>query len=161
MSAAWLALKNAIFAIVVPGVVAGWLPVSLAGGFGAVRAFGAPQLLGSAVLTAGWTLIVAAIIYFGVAGGGTPAPFDPPVRLVVRGPHRYVRNPMYIGSTVASLGWALWFESPVVLAYAAVMWVFYHLFVVFYEEPTLRRVFGAEYDAYCAAVRRWIPGRPH
>lgn len=161
MKSVWLAAKTLVFGTLVAGFVAGWLPVSIAGGFDTVRAVGVPQLAGSAVLAAGWTLIVASIVYFGVVGRGTPAPFDPPVRLVVRGPHRYVRNPMYIGSTLASLGWALWFESAAVLGYAAVMWVLYHLLVVLYEEPTLRRLFGAEYETYRAAVRRWLPGRPY
>jgi protein-S-isoprenylcysteine O-methyltransferase Ste14 len=160
VSALWLALKNVVFAIVVPGFVAGWAPVAIAGGFERVRAFGLPQLAGSAVLAAGLTLLLTAIAYFGAVGHGTPAPFDPPVRLVVRGPHRYVRNPMYLGAVVAVLGWALWFESAAVALYAAAVWLGFHVFVLAYEEPTLRRLFGADYDAYRAAVRRWIPGRP-
>jgi protein-S-isoprenylcysteine O-methyltransferase Ste14 len=79
---------------------------------------------------------------------------------VISGLHRYVRNPMYIGSVCASLGWALWFESVPVLVYALVMGVLYHLFVVFYEEPTLQRLFGAEYEAYRAVVHRWLPRLP-
>jgi protein-S-isoprenylcysteine O-methyltransferase Ste14 len=104
--------------------------------------------------------MVAAIGYFGVVGRGTPAPFDPPKRLVVRGPHRWVRNPMYVGAIMANLGWALWFESLPVAIYAVAWWLVAHLFVVFYEEPTLQRLFGAEYDAYRAAVPRWLPRVP-
>lgn len=157
----WLTVKNLVFAVVVPGFVAGVFPVLIAGGFDRVRAFGLPQLLSSFLLAAGLTLLLASMAYFGFVGRGTPAPFDPPVRLVVRGPHRYVRNPMYLGAVIANLGWALWFESPAVAVYAVAVWAAHHLFVVFYEEPTLRRTFGAPYDAYRAAVRRWLPGRPH
>ena len=156
----WLAFKNIVFAIVVPGFVSGWLPVYIAGGFRTVRAFATPQLIGSMVLAAGLTLMLAPIVYFGVVGRGTPAPFDPPQRLVIRGPHRYVRNPMYLGSVIASLGWSLWFESVPVAIYAGVCWLLYHLFVLLYEEPTLHRLFGADYDAYRNRVRRWLPKVP-
>lgn len=156
----WLALKNIVFAILVPGFAAGWLPVYMAGGFRTVRAFELPQLIGSMVLAAGLTLIVSAIGYFGVVGRGTPAPFDPPRRLVIRGPNRYVRNPMYLGVVLASLGWALWFESVAVAIYAFVFWLVTHLFVLLYEEPTLQRLFGAEYAAYRSRVRRWLPKVP-
>ena len=155
----WLAIKNLVFAVLVPGVVAGWVPVTIAGGFGTVRAFGAPQLVASAILAASLSLMVAAIAFFGAVGRGTPAPFDPPRRLVVRGPHRYVRNPMYLAAVTGTIGWALWFESLPVAAYAAALWLGFHLFVLVYEEPTLRRLFGAEYEAYRGAVRRWLPGR--
>lgn len=161
MSAVWLAIKNVAFAVLVPGIVAGWLPVSIAGGFDRVSRFGVPQLLASFLLAGGLSAIVAAIGFFGAVGGGTPAPFDPPVRLVVRGPHRYVRNPMYLGAVLAAWGWALWFESRAVALYAGALWAGFHLFVLFYEEPTLRRRFGAEYEAYRVAVRRWLPGRPY
>ena len=91
-------------------------------------------------------------------GKGTPAPFDPPRRLVVRGPYRFVRNPMYIGGGLALGGAALFYESASLLAYAAAFLLAAHFFVVVYEEPTLRRGFGAEYEAYCQRVRRWRPG---
>jgi protein-S-isoprenylcysteine O-methyltransferase Ste14 len=156
----WLAIKNIVFAILVPGFAAAWLPVYIAGGFRTVREFGAPQLLGSLVLAAGLTLIFTAIGYFATVGRGTPAPFDPPRRLVIRGPHRYVRNPMYVGVVIAALGWALWFESWALVMYGGVFWLGTHLFVVLYEEPTLQRLFGADYEAYRAAVPRWLPRVP-
>ena len=85
------------------------------------------------------------------------APIAPTERLVVGGPFRWVRNPGYISVIALLLGQALVFGSSVLLAYAAVIALGFHLFVVFYEEPTLRRQFGAEYETYCRAVRRWIP----
>lgn len=156
----WLTIKNIVFAVLVPGFVAGWLPVYIGGGFGSVHAFGMPQLFGSVLLAAGLSIIVAAVGYFGVVGRGTPAPFDPPSRLVVRGPHRYVRNPMYVGAFIANLGWALWFQSLPVAIYAASWWLMAHVFVVVYEEPALQQLFGSEYDAYRAAVHRWLPRMP-
>lgn len=157
----WLAIKNVVFTILVPGTVAGWLPVYVAGGFGRGRAFGLSQLLALPILAGALIVMLAATWHFGASGGGTPAPFDPPVRLVVRGPHRYVRNPMYLGALTAVLGWALFFQSTQLLWYAGIAWLGAHLFVMFYEEPTLKRLFGAEYDAYRARVRRWLPGRPY
>jgi protein-S-isoprenylcysteine O-methyltransferase Ste14 len=155
-----LFLKNTFFAVVVPGTVALWLPLSMVGvrqrGFGVI---GWAQFLAAPLIVAGFAVMLVAIGFFGVRGRGTPAPFDPPVHLVVRGPHRYVRNPMYLGVVVAVLGWALWFRSTTLVPYAAVAWLLFHLFVLLYEEPVLRRTFGVEYAAYCRSVRRWIPGR--
>ncbi|MDR3772496.1 MAG: isoprenylcysteine carboxylmethyltransferase family protein, partial [Terracidiphilus sp.] len=91
-------------------------------------------------------------------GKGTPAPFDPPRRLVIRGPYRFVRNPMYMGAGTALAGAALFYRSPTLLAYVAIFLLVAHLFVLLYEEPTLRRTFGPEYEAYCHRVRRWWPG---
>ena len=95
---------------------------------------------------------------FAWIGKGTPAPFDPPRRLVMHGPYRFVRNPMYIGATTALAGAALYFASWGLLAFVCGFLLVTHLFVVLYEEPTLRRLFGPEYTDYCAHVDRW---RPH
>jgi protein-S-isoprenylcysteine O-methyltransferase Ste14 len=93
------------------------------------------------------------------AGQGTPAPFDPPKALVVTGPYRYVRNPMYAGDVLVLLGESLLFGMSALLAYTLVMLGVFHLFVVWYEEPNLRRQFGTAYEAYREAVPRWIPAR--
>lgn len=157
----WLAAKNVLFTVLVPGTVAGWLPVYMAGGLGRVHGLGLAQLVALTLLAAAAAIMLVATWHFAVSGRGTAAPFDPPVHLVVRGPHRYVRNPMYVGVVTAVLAWALFFQSAQLLVYTGVVWLAFHLMVVLYEEPTLRRSFGAEYDAYRAAVRRWIPGRPY
>jgi len=94
---------------------------------------------------------------FAFAGRGTPAPIDPPKVLVARGLYRFVRNPMYISVVLVLLGESLLFESLRLLRYALAVWVFFHLFVVFHEEPALRNKFGASYEDYCQAVPRWIP----
>ena len=96
---------------------------------------------------------------FGWTGGGTPAPFDPPRKLVVRGLYRWVRNPMYIGMSLVMVALIVMLppirRELIVLLLA--LWVAVSLFVIFYEEPTLRRLFGDSYLEYCRHVRRWIP----
>ena len=98
------------------------------------------------------------IFAFVFVGKGTPAPFDPPRRLVIRGPYRFVRNPMYIGAGLGLAGAAISYQSMSIAIYAGLFLITAHLFVVFYEEPTLRRMFGPEYERYCGSVRRWWPG---
>jgi protein-S-isoprenylcysteine O-methyltransferase Ste14 len=107
----------------------------------------------------GFAVALRCIWDFGWTGRGTPMPAIPPQRLVVVGFYRYVRNPMYVGFAIGWIG--LWIvfgrANPVaVLAVSAVAFGI-HLFVVFYEEPTLRKKFGADYENYCRNVRRWWP----
>lgn len=118
---------------------------------------GALQILGALVLIAGAVLALACVFTFALVGRGTPAPFDAPRTLVVAGPYRWVRNPMYIGAGLALLGAAIFFGSFGLALYTVVFWSMTHLFVLFYEEPVLRRKFGSEYEAYVASRRRWIP----
>jgi len=120
-------------------------------------AFGLPQIAGLIVATLGAALAIWCIMTFVVIGRGTPAPFDPPRALVTRGPYGVVRNPMYIGAGLALAGAALYYQSLPLLAYTAGFLLVTHLFVIGYEEPTLRRMFGAMYEEYCA--RRWVPRR--
>src|SRR3954469_9787141 len=115
------------------------------------------QILGALLLIAGVTLALACVFTFAFIGRGTPAPFDAPRKLVVAGPYRWVRNPMYIGAGLALLGAAIFFGSIGLVLYAVIFWSTAHLFVLFFEEPVLRRKFGADYDAYAATRRRWIP----
>jgi len=118
---------------------------------------GLTQVLGLVVVVLGAGLALWRILTFAFVGKGTPAPFDPPRRLVVRGPYRFVRNPMYIGAALALAGAALFYGSWTLLGYTALFLLITHLFVRLYEEPVLRRLFGAAYDAYCHRVRRWRP----
>jgi protein-S-isoprenylcysteine O-methyltransferase Ste14 len=115
------------------------------------------QVLGVMVVALGVGLALWCVLVFAVVGRGTPFPFDPPRRLVVRGPYRFVRNPMAIGVGSAIAGAALFYESWGLAAVVVAFFLIIHLFVVLYEEPTLRRTFGDEYAAYCDAVRRWWP----
>jgi protein-S-isoprenylcysteine O-methyltransferase Ste14 len=108
-------------------------------------------------------ILVGAAIYvwcawsFTFIGKGTPAPFDPPKELVVTGPYRYVRNPIYVFVILALIGEAILFGSIRLVVLAAVTGLACHLWVVFYEEPTLKRKFGESYKRYCESVSRWLP----
>lgn len=122
-------------------------------------AIGVPQAVGVVIVTVGAAVALWCIFTFASVGRGTPAPFDPPRKLVVQGPYRLVRNPMYIGAGMALVGAALFYESWPILGYTAIFFLIAHLFVSWYEEPTLRRNFGPEYEAYCHRVGRWWPRR--
>lgn len=132
-----------------------------ASGIASPATIGAWQLAGLALGTVGAALALWCIFTFVVVGRGTPAPFDPPRRLVVQGPYRFVRNPMYIGAGIAVAGAALFYQSLAVLGYVAVFFLITHLFVIGYEEPTLRRTFGQQYDVYRENVGRWWPRLHH
>jgi protein-S-isoprenylcysteine O-methyltransferase Ste14 len=134
-----------------------FLPARILEWSGVIRpeAFGPEQFAGGAIVIAGGALAVWCVVTFGMTGKGTPAPFDPPRRLVVAGPYRRVRNPMYIGAGFALLGAALFYGSIALLVYTVLFFLLAHLFVILYEEPTLRRMFGSEYEEYRRRVRRW------
>jgi protein-S-isoprenylcysteine O-methyltransferase Ste14 len=89
-------------------------------------------------------------------GRGTPAPIDPPRELVAVGFYRYTRNPMYVGVLSVIIGHFLWFGFWYLLIYAAFIFLAFNTFVAFYEEPTLRKKFGAAYEDYCKRVPRWF-----
>lgn len=154
----WVSLFTGLFLVYVPA------RILAPSGIPTVAELGPAQVAGVVVATAGAAIALWCIATFATLGQGTPAPFDPPRRLVVRGPYRYVRNPMYIGGTLALCGAAAYYASWPLLAYALAFLAVMHLFVVVHEEPSLRTRFGADYEAYCAAVRRWwprvrVPGR--
>src|SRR5882724_1264601 len=112
---------------------------------------------GLVLVVLGGGLAIWCILTFALVGKGTPAPFDPPRKLVAAGPYRWVRNPMYVGAGAALTGAAMFYQSPALVAFAAGFLVMAHLFVVFYEEPTLERTFGAQYADYRNAGARWVP----
>lgn len=118
---------------------------------------GLVPVLGAMLLVSGAALALACVFTFALIGRGTPAPFDAPRRLVVAGPYRWVRNPMYIGAGLALLGAAIFFGSFGLALYTIAFWSAAHLFVLFYEEPVLRRRFGPEYEDYARTRRRWMP----
>jgi protein-S-isoprenylcysteine O-methyltransferase Ste14 len=136
-----------------------FLPGRILSASGIVRPtrLGFLELTGIVLGAAGGALALWCILAFAVIGKGTPAPFDPPRRLVIRGPYRYLRNPMYLGAALALLGAALFYRSLPLLGYVGGFLLVTHGFVVWYEEPTLGRLFGAEYQAYRSGVRRWLP----
>ena len=153
----FLFIRTVTYSVLFIGLVLVFLPAQLlpASALARPEAIGAPQLAGMAVALGGGAIALWCILTFAVAGRGTPAPFDPPRRLVVRGPYAVVRNPMYLGAALALGGASLFYQSLPLLGYAAAFVLVTHAFVVLYEEPTLRRTFGADYEAYCRRVRRW------
>lgn len=120
---------------------------------------GANRWLGGAILVAAHIPLLAQLRTFIVAGSGTQLPLLPPGRLVHRGLYGRVRNPMYWNYVGIALGEAVLYRTPVLVAYAAALFALAHVYVTRVEEPQLRRRFGADYDAYCARVPRWLPRR--
>lgn len=154
-------LRSALFTVCVPGTVAGFVPCALATSSWRIPLdLGALRWLGAVPLALGILVYVATAWQFVVEGRGTPGPWDPPEELVRSGLHAWVRNPMYIGVLLVILGEALLWQSGALVAYFIAIWTVFHLRVLWYEEPTLQRSFGAAFDAYRARVPRWIPRRP-
>jgi protein-S-isoprenylcysteine O-methyltransferase Ste14 len=149
-------LKTIVFTIVVPGSVLVLIPSWILGGF-PKPAPGPLTWLGILLIVLGAAIYFRCAWEFAVHGLGTPAPIAPTKFLVTTALHRYVRNPMYIGVFGVILGEAATFRSSRLLAYAAFFCVTVELFVVFYEEPTLRRQFGESYEEYRRSAPRWIP----
>jgi protein-S-isoprenylcysteine O-methyltransferase Ste14 len=157
-SSAWLALRSLLWTILLPGVVAGYVPWRFFGLDQTPFDLTSPtQLLGLVCMGLGVVLLAACIFEFARSGRGTLSPVDPPRHLVVRGLYRFVRNPMYLSVTMIILGEALVAHSVTLAVYWAVWFVCANLFVIGYEEPALRQRFGASYDEYAQKVGRWIP----
>lgn len=154
-------VRTLTYATIFIGLLIVFVPARLLEWSGVVRpeSVGPWQLAGMIVGSLGALLAFWCVLTFAFVGRGTPAPFDPPRRLVVTGPYGFVRNPMVMGATLVLVGAWLYFRSPILLAYIAVFVVILQVFVVSYEEPTLREMFGDEYTEYCARVRRWLPRR--
>jgi protein-S-isoprenylcysteine O-methyltransferase Ste14 len=153
------AVGSALFFLVGPGIMAGLIPWLLTGW--QVREplpYWAPmRVLGVILLLAGLIVVIQAFVRFVVEGFGTPVPVAAPERLVVGGVYRYVRNPMYVAILAAIVGQALLLGQLTLLLYAAVAWLVVAAFVRLYEEPTLARRFGADYEAYRRTVPAWWP----
>jgi protein-S-isoprenylcysteine O-methyltransferase Ste14 len=145
-----------LFLVVAPGVVAGIIPWWLTG-WEAGTTWPPLQLLGALLLVVGVIVLLHAFVRFVVEGIGTPAPIAPTQRLVVGGLYRHVRNPMYLAVGATIVGQALLLGRPILLLYAAAFAAVVFAFVRLYEEPTLARQFGAQYEAYNRAVPGWWP----
>ena len=147
------------YGVLVVGVALLLVPARALSSVGISRppAFGGPQIAGTLLAGAAAVLYLWCVVAFAFVGKGTPAVFDPPRRLVIRGPYRYVRNPMYVCVGFVFAGAALVYESLALLAFVGLFFVVIHLFVTLYEEPTLGRSFGDEYEAYRRQVARWWP----
>jgi protein-S-isoprenylcysteine O-methyltransferase Ste14 len=150
-----LLLKNVLFTVLAPGTVAVYLPLLIAGS--SLPGPGPAFAVGLFFLAAGAALYVWCVWDFATFGRGTPAPVAPPAKLVIRGPYRFTRNPMYVGMLTVVLGWSILFGAARLLLYALALGSSFHLFIIFYEEPHLRGEFPDEYEAYCSRVPRWLP----
>lgn len=160
-------LKSIVFTLVMPCTLVAYVPWwILSGGADGAAGVEAAQTLSASLpvwlravgivpMGAGIGIYLWCVWEF-VKGQGTPAPIDPPKELVVGGLYRYTRNPMYVGMTSILAAEAILFSSAVMAGYAAAAFVVFHLFILGYEEPTLRKKFGPSYEAYCRTVPRWV-----
>jgi protein-S-isoprenylcysteine O-methyltransferase Ste14 len=151
-------LRTLIFTFLAPGSVTVLLPYWI------MRSRPGPDFEISALRWGGiLPIVLGAAVYFSCAwefvktGGGTPAPIDAPKALVARGLYSYTRNPMYVAVVSILVGEVVLFQSLRLAAYVLIVWLFFHFFVLLYEEPTLRRKFGPSYEEYLKTVPRWIP----
>ena len=154
-----LLLRNLFFTILQPGTAAVLIPWLLLRGTGTPLVpdnWNALHFIGLLLAIGGLTIMMICIWRFPSEGQGTISPVDPTRKLVTGGLYRYSRNPIYVGVTILLLGEAIYFWSWRLVVYAVLLFIGFHIWVLFHEEPRLRRVFGAEYDEYSARVRRWI-----
>jgi protein-S-isoprenylcysteine O-methyltransferase Ste14 len=153
--------RAAVYAVLFIGLILVFVPAGILSWSGIARPgkIGAAGTGGIVLAVAGLGIALWSLSVFAGAGRGTPAPFDPPRRLVTRGPYRWVRNPMYVGAGLALAGAALFYRSLHLLVYTVLFFLVSHLFIVLHEEPALRGSFGEDYIAYCRRVNRWLPRR--
>ena len=154
-----IAVKTIIFTLLLPGVFLVLVPCFLLSSFGGRFAvdIGRIRTIGLIPMLFGVFMYIRCVWSFATLGKGTPAPTDPPEKLVVQGMYKYARNPMYIGVLFILIGEAIFFASLLLSIYAVLVFMCFHLFVVIYEEPALRAKFGGSYRKYCDSVPRWIP----
>jgi protein-S-isoprenylcysteine O-methyltransferase Ste14 len=159
MTRRWALVGSLAFLLLVPGTVAGVVPwwISRWQLRPAFLGLSASRVAGAVLVVAGVAALLESFARFALRGRGTPAPLLPTQRLVVSGLYRHVRNPMYVAVVSVILGQGLVLADARVIGYAAAIWTVFHLFVLGYEEPALRRSFGAEYERYRASVPRWVP----
>ena len=150
-SVVFLFVAPGLLGVFIPWYTTGWHMVEPLFGFEPVR------WLGGALIVFCAAVLLDSFARFALQGRGTPAPIYPTVTLVVSGAYRYVRNPMYLAVTALIAGQGLLIGCLPLLIYALAFIVVTHIFVLVYEEPTLRSTYGAQYEAYAAAVRRWLP----
>jgi protein-S-isoprenylcysteine O-methyltransferase Ste14 len=156
----WVLFKTGIFTVVAPLMVGLVLPRHVHWAFVPTDTALVPAraiLLSQVFLGAGAAMYLWCAWDFAVKGMGTPAPIDAPRKLVVKGLYRFVRNPMYLSVLCLVLSQALTFFSLPILVYFVFIVACFHLFVIVYEEPHLRNVFGERYEDYCRMVPRWLP----
>jgi protein-S-isoprenylcysteine O-methyltransferase Ste14 len=158
MTRAQAAIGTAVFFVLAPGIVGGLIPWLITGWQlpADYPLFRIPLFIGAMLVLGGLWVLIDSFVQF-ARSLGTPAPLAPTQRLVVESWYRHVRNPMYVAVLAIIVGQALIFWNIWLMAYAALAFLAVHLFVVGYEEPTLRRRFPADYATYAANVPRWRP----
>lgn len=154
-----LILKTLLFTILAPCTLTLLVPYTLLSSRRELMPpqWGVANYAGSVLAATGVAIYLWCAWDFIKKGRGTPAPYDPPKELVVSGLYRYTRNPIYVGVTGIVVGEAVFFKAVALLVYAGVLLVGFHLRVVYYEEPTLKRLFGDSWERYKARVHRWLP----
>ncbi|MCY4129235.1 MAG: isoprenylcysteine carboxylmethyltransferase family protein [Gammaproteobacteria bacterium] len=152
-------LGSILFFFVAPFVVAGVLPFLLFGWSIKQPFFGLfdTTIVGIAAILIGLGCLLECFSRFALEGRGTPAPVAQTEILVASGLYRFVRNPMYVAVLTIVLGEGLLFSNGLLFAYGVSLWMVFHLFIRFYEEPQLEKRFGNSYDTYRKHVRRWWP----
>ena len=154
-----LSLKSAVATIVVPGAACVLIPyyILISAQISLTPPLGILQVMAILIAGLGLYMIVWVSTAFVRHGKGTPIPIDPPTRLVITGFYRYVRNPMYVGALLIVLAETVYFGFPWLVLYAVGLWAALHTALVVFEEPQLKKRFGADYEQYLKAVPRWIP----
>ena len=151
-------LRNVFFVLLQPGIVVGLIPYFIVTRSQAksLATLHTTHYLGLLAMLVGLIVVLSCVFGFIKHGKGTLSPADPTQRLVIKGLYRYSRNPMYVGVLLLLLGEALLFGSAMLLLYMLLVGIGFHLFVVYVEEPRLRKDFGEQYKVYCQKVRRWV-----
>ncbi|MFN0176398.1 MAG: methyltransferase family protein [Saprospiraceae bacterium] len=149
-----LLLKNLLFTLFIPGTIGVYLPVWLGRRYEGIEGWW--NWLGVLPLAIGFTIVLLSIWDFGKKGEGTPFPLDPPRNLVVGRFYKFSRNPMYLGVLSAIAGWAIWFLNMPLGLYWLAICLLFNIFVLFVEEPLLKKQFGESYHQYCQRVPRWF-----
>lgn len=147
-----VAIRACVYVVLGLVALVVWVPASLAD-----LAPGPFFLPGLGIACIGLAIYLWTVWTFAFIGRGTPVPLDPPQTLVIRGLYRFFRNPMAFGFLLILIGEAIAFGAPGILIYAAVLGVAIQLFIVFIEEPGLKRRFGPPYEEYRRSVPRWFP----
>ncbi len=154
-----LAFRNLIFVILQPGIVVGVIPYIIAKNSFS-NAFTNPFMFhhyfGIVPFLAGVFIMFHCIVLFAMDGLGTLSPADPTKQLVTKGLYRFSRNPMYIGVVLILLGELVFTLSPYLFFYSIGIFVLFHFFIAYREEPRLKKDFGQDYETYCKTVKRWI-----
>jgi protein-S-isoprenylcysteine O-methyltransferase Ste14 len=154
----WLVLRAIVWSLAFAGTFIVYIPWAWFGAWRApIEVSGVHAFFGLLAIAAGAAIVIACIVSFARHGRGTPAPMDAPRELVVQGPYRYVRNPMYLGAALAMFGEWVRVPSGPFATYIVFWFAAVGVLVVAYEEPTLSANFGESYARYTREVPRWIP----